>query len=177
MKPQDQPSAGHRPEHGDEYLLDWHGDAAVVREAALDRLGSLVIGSDQVALDSPDHPECSAGLRSIDDEPADLVYDSVIDGGVVVGVRSGASCARQLTFESRDLVLEMEVSGNGHLVGQLVPPQPAMVELRHRGGTTPVMTDDLGCFHFISTPEGPVSFRCLPTESALDPVATSWITL
>jgi hypothetical protein len=58
-----------------------------------------------------------------------------------------------------------------------VPPQAALVELRHRGGTTPLEADELGCFHVPALPEGPVSFRCRPKRSAAQSIATSWITL
>jgi hypothetical protein len=74
-------------------------------------------------------------------------------------------------------VLELEVSATGHLVGQVVPPQTAVVELRHRSGTMPVETDGLGCFQVARLPEGPVSFRCSPSDSAVQTVATSWVTL
>jgi len=52
-----------------------------------------------------------------------------------------------------------------------------VVELRHRGGTTALETDELGCFHVTAMPKGPVSFRCLPDGAAARSVATSWITL
>ena len=119
----------------------------------------------------------SFALRSIDDELAALVYDSMIDGELLGSVRSGGRAVRQLTFEARDLVLELEVSGTRYLVGQVVPPQAAVVEMRHRAGSMPVETDELGCFHIPAVPHGPVSFRCCPASSAASSVATSWIRL
>jgi hypothetical protein len=119
----------------------------------------------------------SFALRSIDDELASLVYDSLTDADLFAGVRSGTRAVRQLSFEAGELVLEMEVTGARYLVGQVVPPQVAVIELRHRGGTTDVETDELGCFHFRALPEGPVSFRCCPARPAAPPVATSWIAL
>ncbi|HLN05699.1 MAG TPA: hypothetical protein VK217_05445, partial [Acidimicrobiales bacterium] len=113
----------------------------------------------------------------IDDELAALVYDSMIDDDLLASVRSGGQSIRQLTFAARDLVLEMEVSDARRVVGQVVPPQAAIVELRHRGGTTPVTTDELGCFHVPALPDGPVSFRCRPSRADANSVATSWITL
>jgi hypothetical protein len=74
-------------------------------------------------------------------------------------------------------VLEIEFSSSGHLVGQIVPPQVAVVEMRHRAGTTPVETDELGYFRVPAMPEGPVSFRCSPGRTAGPSIATSWITL
>jgi hypothetical protein len=136
-----------------------------------------MLEDDQVPQDVIAGAGTSLALRSIDDELASLVYDSMTDDDLFVGVRSGTRTVRQLSFEAGELVLEMEVTGDRYLVGQVVPPQVAVVELRHRGGTTNVETDELGCFHFRGVPEGPVSFRCCPARPAAPPVATSWITL
>jgi hypothetical protein len=156
---------------------DWPGTAAVAREATLGRLRSLGLDPE------PDRERGTAAdlakgaMRSVDDEAAHLIYDSELDSELVASVRAGSRNLRQLTFEAGDLVLELEVSSAGHLMGQVVPPQSAVVELRHRDGTASVETDDLGCFQVTSMPEGPVSFRWRTTGPAVQAVATSWITL
>jgi hypothetical protein len=157
--------------------LDWPDAAEAAREATFRRLHSLVIEKDPGPADVLSSARSGLKLRSVDDELAALVYDSMTDDDLFVGVRSGTRTVRQLSFEAGELVLEMEVTGDRYLVGQVVPPQVAVVELRHRGGTTNVETDELGCFHFRGVPEGPVSFRCCPARPAAPPVATSWITL
>jgi hypothetical protein len=157
--------------------LDWPDAAEAAREATFRRLHSLVIEKDPGPADVLSSARSGLKLRSVDDELAALVYDSMTDDDLLVSVRSGGRAVRQLTFEAPDLVLEIEVSGARHLVGQVVPPQAAVVEIRHRGGTTPVETDALGCFHVSAMPAGPVSFRCCPTTSASHSTATSWITL
>jgi len=154
--------------------LDWQQAAVSVREATFSRLSSLVLEKEPKSVVVDARP---TALRSVDDELAALVYDSVIDDDLLVGVRSAAQAVRQLTFEARDLLLELEVSGARTLVGQVVPPQVAVVELRHRGGSTSVETDELGCFRLSAMPDGPVSLRCRPTQSGAGPIATSWITL
>jgi hypothetical protein len=116
-------------------------------------------------------------LRCIDDELARLVYDSKLDDGLLAGVRSGPGSNRQITFAARGLVLEMEISDGRKLVGQVVPPQAAVMEIRHRRGSTPVTIDDLGCFLVPAIPDGPVSFRCRPARADADSIATSWITV
>lgn len=151
-------------------------DAGAVRAATLGRLNSLDLGDDDPG-DGSGGGLSAVELRSVDDEPASLVYDSSLDVGLLASVRSGAATTRQMTFQGRDLLLELEVSGPGHLVGQVVPPQPAVVELRHRGGTTKVEADLLGCFELPHVPDGPVSLRCRPSDTHVQPVATSWITL
>ncbi|MGO9583973.1 MAG: hypothetical protein ACLP36_14360 [Acidimicrobiales bacterium] len=156
--------------------LDWPGAAQAARDATFERLGSLQPDTDPEPADVGAHGPSSLGLRSIDDEPAALVYDSNLDADLLAAVRGGRN-VRQLTFEAGDLALEMELSGTGRLMGQVVPPQAAVVELRHRGGTTALEADELGCFQVAAMPEGPVSFRCRPKRSAAHSIATSWITL
>jgi hypothetical protein len=125
----------------------------------------------------PTGDKSGSGLRSVDDELAALVYDSMADAELLSNVRSGGRHARQLTFEAPDIMLEIEVSSGRRLVGQVVSPQTAVVELHHRNGVTPVTTDELGCFHVRAMPDGPVSFRCCPSRSEAHSVATSWIAL
>jgi hypothetical protein len=157
--------------------LDWPEAAEVAREATFQRLQSLVLENDPVPEDVLRAAVATFELRSVDSELAALVYDSMIDDALLAGVRSGAQSTRQLTFAARGLVLEMEMSGARNLVGQVVPPQAAIVELRTRCGSTPVTTDELGCFHIPAIPDGPVSFRCRPARADADSIATSWITL
>ena len=177
MNPDDEAPAKPSRVSGTATHLEWPDAAETAREATFRRLHSLVLENDPVPPDVLASARSSFGVRSIDDELAALVYDSTTDDGLLAGVRSGARTARQLTFEADDLVLEMEVSGARYLVGQVVPPQVAVIDMRHRAGTTPVETDQLGCFHFPAVPDGPVSFRCRPTRPDARPVATSWITL
>jgi hypothetical protein len=177
MNPDDEAVAKASRIAGAAVHLEWPDAAEAAREATFRRLQSLVPEKDPVPAEVLASARSSFGLRSVDDELAALVYDSMIDDGLLASVRSGGRTARQLSFEARDLVLEMEMSGARYLVGQVVPAQAAVVELRHRGGTTPVETDELGCFHIPVVPDGPVSFRCWLASSAAHPVATSWITL
>jgi hypothetical protein len=157
--------------------LEWPDAEDAAREATFRRLQSLVLENDPVPEDLLAAARSAFGLRSVDSELAALVYDSMIDEELLVAVRSRAQSTRQLTFAARGLVLEMEISEARNLVGQVVPPQAAIVELRHRGGSTPVATDEHGCFHVPAIPDGPVSFRCRPVKADGDSIATSWITL
>ena len=109
--------------------------------------------------------------RRIDAELAELVYDSVVDA-VLVRNRGGA---RQLTFEASGLTVEVEV-GPRALDGQIVPPQPAQVELRHRDGSLSVSADRLGHFRVEQVPQGPISLRCQP-DGACTPTETAWVVI
>jgi hypothetical protein len=177
MNPDNQAAAEPSRIGGSPVRPDRPDAAEAAREATLDRLHSLVLERDEAPRSATACARSSSGLRSIDDDPAALVYDSTTDDELLASVRSGGPTSRLLTFQADELALEMEVSGSRQLVGQVVPPQASVVELRHSGGTIAMNTDDLGCFHLSAMPKGPVSFRCRPAGSATHSVATSWIML
>jgi len=100
--------------------------------------------------------------RTIDAELARIVFDSSVDQEALTAVRGGAE-SRLLTFEAPGLSVEVEVASVGprrRLVGQLIPPQPARIEVRHAEGTLGVEADPLGRFHIAEVSTGLVSLRC-----------------
>lgn len=152
--------------------------ADTAREATFNRLAELVQDFDPVPPHVVSAARDSYTWRAIDEELAELVYDSVFDGDLLAGVRAGGAVGRQLTFEGSTLVLEVEV-GDGprrELTCQVVPPQPATLEVRHRGGSICIDRDDFGMFHVPDVPFGPVSLRCVPLEHGREPTTTSWVT-
>ena len=109
--------------------------------------------------------------RTIDEELAQLVFDSAVDE--LVGVRS-SDTARQMTFTSPTINIEITVMNEGsrRLVGQVDPPTVGTVELRHGDTVWSVATDDLGRFLFDGIPAGPLSLRCsMPDGTA---ITTEW---
>lgn len=145
--------------HDDEQLL-------VELRAALDGVDPVPESVSAAARDA-------FAWRTIDAELAALSYDSLLDDKELSGVRSG-SAARMLTFEADELTVEIEVE-RGRLIGQLVPPQPGDVEVRHSGGSLSVRADDLGRFVAEGVPRGPFSLRCR-TVGAIA-IVTDWIVL
>jgi hypothetical protein len=117
--------------------------------------------------------------RTIDAELAALEFDSVVDLATTA-VRSSEG-PRLLTFAAPGLSIEIEVSPIGarrQLVGQLVPAQPARIDVRHAGGVTTVRADELGRFGADAISAGPVSLRChLGDAPSSPPVVTEWIPL
>lgn len=113
----------------------------------------------------------SKAWRRVDEELAELIYDSVVDAELVRSDRGG----RQLTFSGPELTVEVEV-GPLSLDGQLVPPQPGAVEVRHRGGSRTVAADHLGHFRLDEVPHGPVSLKC-QTDVGGAPTITSWVVI
>ncbi len=75
----------------------------------------------------------SLAWRRIDADLAEVSFDSSVDRGLALsGVRGGDN-VRLVSFEGPDLTVEVEIARIGdlrRLVGQLVPPQPAPVEIR-----------------------------------------------
>lgn len=123
--------------------------------------------------------EASLTWRTIDAELADLIADSA--EAPLVGVRSHESPAgtRLLTFEGQGLLVEVEVSSLGdsrRLLGQLVPPRTAEIEVRWPGGALLRTADEVGHFAADAVPPGPVSLVCR-FAAAGGPVATSWVTI
>jgi len=137
---------------------------------------------DMLALVDPVPPAVQQAARAafpwrlIDSDLARLVEDSALSPAA--GVRSPAG-ARLLTFEAGPLTVVVEVSARGaerRLLGQLVPPAAAMVEVRHAGGSQHVPADELGRFTVESLPAGPVSLVCR-TPAHEPPVVTSWVSV
>lgn len=114
--------------------------------------------------------------RTVDAELAELVYDSAADREPA-GVRGGDQ-PRLLTFRTDRLSIEVELAGAGggpaELVGQLIPAQPAEVELQQAGQQLPVSTDQLGRFTVTPPASGPLRLHCRPPAGR--PVVTDWFT-
>lgn len=96
--------------------------------------------------------------RTVDAELAELQFDSAVDE--LAGVR-GDGGERQLTFRSGDVEIEVTVHGDRarRLTGQIVPPQPASVELRSEDAAIQVDADEYGGFQITNVPDGPVLIR------------------
>jgi len=115
--------------------------------------------------------------RALDDELAELLYDSAVDEAPLAGVRS-AGGPRMLSFGGADLTVELEVAPDGparRLVGQLVPPGQAEIEIRHQAGSLETAADELGRFAIGGVPAGPMSIRCRSAKGQA--VSTAWVTV
>lgn len=88
-------------------------------------------------------------LRGLDEELAELSWDSLVD---VAGLARGPGGPRMLVFESvRDPAhrIELEVTPTVRgfdLTGQVVPPSAGEVRVIHRQGTVSRPVDDRGLF-------------------------------
>jgi hypothetical protein len=108
----------------------------------------------------------------LDAELAELIYDSLREPAQV---RTDRAELRALTFASATQTIELEVTAGG-LLGQLVPPGRAQIEVEARdGGSVNASTDELGFFTIPRVPEGP--FRLRYRSAAGVDVVTGWIAI
>jgi hypothetical protein len=120
--------------------------------------------------------------RTLDAELAELIADSAVDEPALL-VR-GSWHARALAFEAAGLTIELEAEpdadGGLRLAGQLIPPQPAGVTVRHGDDAlVAIRADERGRFTAHGVAPGPVRLRCrLDAEAgAARLVETEWMSI
>lgn len=108
-------------------------------------------------------------LHDLDARVAELTFDSLLDA---LPVRGALDVPRMLTFQAGELTVDVEVTGDG-LLGQVLPPQPAAVEVLHgpRPGAR-LVADDLGRFAGDAPPIGPFALRL---RTGAEVVVTEWL--
>lgn len=119
--------------------------------------------------------EAAWSWRTIDAELASLTHDSFSDQQPAM--MRGGDDVRTLTFESPRVTVEIEVGDDRSLTGQIVPPQPANIDL-HRGGAAiaSVQANEAGIFFFDDLPNGPISLICRALDSPPSwTVRTEWM--
>ncbi|MFI8890256.1 hypothetical protein [Streptomyces paradoxus] len=108
-------------------------------------------------------------LHDLDARVAELTFDSLVDALPVRGV---TDAPRMLTFRAGEVTVDVEVTAQG-LMGQVLPPQPARIEVL--GGPrpgSPLTADDLGRFTGNVPPTGPFALRL---RTGGDVVVTEWL--
>jgi hypothetical protein len=144
-------------------------------EALLALVGEALAAADPV----PERVRAAAlaayARRRADAALAELSADSA--GDVPAGVRAGYG-ARVLTFTGPDVVVEIEVTGEGaerEIAGRLSPARPAQIAVRHPDGELAGLADDAGHFVVRAVPAGPVSLAFALADASS--VVTSWVRL
>lgn len=112
------------------------------------------------------HARDAFAWHGIDAELAELVYDSAATA-VPTGVRGGHD-ARQMTFRTPGLEIEIEVTSERAriVIGQLVPAQTAVIELRQDGHTLRTEADALGRFSFEGIAPGAIKLTVVTDSGA-----------
>ena len=126
-------------------------------DALLAELRTTLDRFEPVDPDSTTLARAALGWRLLDVELALLVHDSAVDDAELV-VRSDDD-RRILSFENDRVRIDVEHHG-GQIVGQILPMQPAVVEVYRVDGTLASSTtvDEFGAFTVPSLPTGPVAF-------------------
>ncbi|MDF3301774.1 hypothetical protein [Streptomyces tropicalis] len=108
-------------------------------------------------------------LHDLDARLAELTFDSLVDA---LPVRGATDVPRMLTFRAGGLTVDVEVGGDG-LLGQLIPPGPARIEVLSgpRPGV-PIVADELGRFAGDAPPAGPFALRL---RTGGETVVTEWL--
>jgi hypothetical protein len=157
-------------------LEDWEDDD--VLEAELRRLASL---ADPVPASVLEVAKAGLAWRTINADLAELSYDSMLEGaGAGTGYRGGPG--RELTFESDGFVVDLQVAestdanGRGSLLGQLVPSQEAVIEIRTPTEVMEVTADGLGRFQVPRPGPGPIRLCCRLADGRTA-IATDWVTV
>jgi hypothetical protein len=86
-------------------------------------------------------------MRRIDDELAELLFDTAADAGVAVRGEG----ARSLAFAAAGHEVDIELQPEGTLVGRVAPPDVA-VAIEGPAGVQPVVPDALGRFTAATPP-------------------------
>ncbi|WKX07001.2 hypothetical protein [Streptomyces sp. NL15-2K] len=108
-------------------------------------------------------------LHDLDARLAELTFDSLVDA---TPVRGATEPPRMLTFHSGDVTVDVEVTAQG-LMGQLLPPQPARIEVLGGPQTSlPLVADDMGRFTSEEAPTGPFALRLRAGDEV---VVTEWL--
>jgi hypothetical protein len=133
-------------------------------DALLHELRVLVGRLDPVPPRVLDGARAAYTWRTIDAELIELTRDSATEASAESALVRAVTGPRLLVFESERISIELEVSAEPdqrlRLVGQLVPPARATIEIQQRGGTTTTESDELGRFMIGGLSPGPSRLRC-----------------
>jgi hypothetical protein len=146
-------------------------------EQLLELLAEVVAERDPVPASVVEAARASLTWLTIDAELAEIAEDTALSP--LAGVR-GTDGPRLLTFEAPSATVVVEVTAMGRLrrlLGQVVEPRRAAIEVRHADGSFTVESDDLGRFSADTVPAGPVSLACRFSDAPATPVVTTWVTV
>ena len=118
--------------------------------------------------------------RTIDAELAELTNDSLLEGAAVRAAEGSppAHLHCRCRHSRRRGRRARARSGIGRrLLGQILSPRPAEVDVRHAAGTLSVTADEFGRFRVEEVPPGPISLACRFGGATQPQLVTSWVTI
>lgn len=154
---------------------DHDGADSVLDDQLLADLGRVLDLVEPVSSTDVAVAHAALGWRMLDAELATLIHDSNVDGVELV-LRSNDE-RRVLAFANDRIRIDVEYAG-GQLVGQVDPPQPAIIELHRSESADPVSAtvDEFGAFVLSGVSPGPAALVCRAPDSSWS-VRTSWTSL
>jgi hypothetical protein len=134
-------------------------------ETLLAELGRVIAVVDAVPETVRVAARAALDWRTLDAEFAALVHDSTVDEPLLA--LRGGSAPRTLTFQARELEIEVEIEPEAQnagttlrLAGQLVPAQSAQIAIGTRAGLVLTRADARGRFVARDVASGLVRLRC-----------------
>jgi hypothetical protein len=151
-------------------------------DALLDELRALADRVDPVPDRVNEGARAAWTWRTIDAELIALTRDSAIEQQPEAALVRTTTGPRLLVFESKHISIELEVTSDPdqrlRLVGQLIPPMRAEIEVQHAAGALETESDQLGRFVIEGLSPGPARVRCrLPDGHGGRRVTTEWTQL
>ncbi|MGZ3119013.1 hypothetical protein [Streptomyces sp. H62] len=108
-------------------------------------------------------------LHDLDARVAELTFDSLVDA---IPVRGASDPPRMLTFSVDEVTVDIEVTAEG-LIGQVLPPGPARIEVLSGPRSHARLTADaMGRFTGEAPPSGPFALRL---ATGREVVVTQWL--
>jgi hypothetical protein len=108
----------------------------------------------------------------------ELATDSTDSAEAVPAGIRGRHDPRLLVFTGPDVVVELEVTGDGaarEIAGRLAPATPADIAVRHGSGQVAARADGTGHFVISAVPAGPISLLFVLADASS--IVTSWVRL
>ncbi len=137
------------------------------------------MGCDVIPPEVQEAARAAFAWRTVGAELAELTYDSVLDSPEPAP--EDTLGPRRLRFEGPDMTVELEVhdaDGRRWLKGQILPPQPSLLRVRHERGDRDLDADPRGRFQLLGVVSGPVSILCqLGSGDTARVVETEWVML
>ncbi|NEY31087.1 hypothetical protein GTU99_02510 [Streptomyces sp. PRKS01-65] len=108
-------------------------------------------------------------LHDLQARVAELTFDSLVDA---LPVRGAEDAPRMLTFDADGVTVDVELTADG-LIGQVMPPGPARIEMLSGPRRFARLTaDDMGRFTGQAPPAGPFALRL---RTGGEVVVTEWL--
>lgn len=143
-------------------------------EELMRELGRVLDAADNSQIPGMEAAKAALAWRNLDTELAQLVFDSraeVLESEVVM--RGHDPEARQLTFSTTEVTIDIEIGEVG-LIGQIVPPQPASIELHQSGNKSVALeADEFGVFTVPNIDPGPTTVIARALDGSWS-VRTAW---